>query len=212
MQGNLLYLQNNMGDGPSILKQLNTHSLHVIQQYEADRVDLAPYDIVIISMASDQVHLGEISDKLTAYLNGGGTLIINGHINRPFLPELGRFEPMEKRGMAELVIHREAEHPMFGDIDVARLYKRKGVAGFYGRGTNPPPAGAEILHSVGPDHMAVDWLYERPEGGRIFMHGGVELWMFLAGSPDTGPSYLQPFFDWFIANPPKSTAKSETAA
>ncbi len=54
-----------------------------------------------------------------------------------------------------------------------------------------------MLYSVGPDHMPVDWIYDRPEGGRIFVHSGVELWMFLAGDFGEGPSYLQGFFDWF---------------
>ncbi|MFV0244422.1 MAG: hypothetical protein ACK5IB_05305 [Qingshengfaniella sp.] len=195
--GRFLYLQNADGPGPQLLKTLRGHRVDIVQQYESGRLDWSGYQIVMVSMVSDQVHLCEISDQISAYLDGGGTLIINGHIGRPFLPELSRYRPMEKRGLAELVIHREMEHPAFGAMDTGRMYKRRGVAGFYGRGTNPPPAGAQVLHSVGPDRLAVDWLYERPGGGRIFVHSGIELWMFLAGDMDRGPSYLQQFFDWF---------------
>ena len=197
MTGKFLYLQNSAGDGPGFLKKLKGHTVDVVQQYESDRLDWINYDAVLVSMHADEVHLGEISDRIAAYLTCGGTLIINGHIVRPYLPELARYEPMPKRGLKELEIHREAAHPAFGDIDTERLYRRKGVAGFYGRGTNPPPVGARVLYSVGPDRVAVDWIWQRPEGGRIFVHGGVELWMFLAGSPDNGPDHLQQFFDWF---------------
>ena len=197
MPGRFLYLQNDAGPGPLLLKSLKGHHLDIVQQYEAERIDWETYQIVMVSMFADQVHLGEISGKLSRYLNGGGTLIINGHIVRPFLPELSRYVAMKKRGLAELVIHREADHPAFGNIDTERMYRRNGVAGFYGRGSNPPPAGAQVLHSVGPDHMPVDWIYDRPEGGRIFVHSGVELWMFLAGDMGRPPSYLQQFFDWF---------------
>ncbi len=197
MAGRFLYLQNDSGPGRPALAKLEGHRFDFVQQYEADRIDWTAYDAVLISMFADQVHLCEISGKIAAYLDAGGTLIVNGHIARPFLPELTRYVPMEKRGLAELVVHREAKHPAYGEMDTERLYKRNGVAGFFGRGSNPPPEGAKVLYSVGPDHMPVDWIYDRPEGGRIFVHSGVELWMFLAGDFGEGPSYLQGFFDWF---------------
>lgn len=205
MTQKLLYLQNSTGNGPVILNSLQGFDLDIVQQYEAERFDWSEYQIVMVSMFSDQIHLSEMSDKISDYLDGGGTLIINGHIAYPFLPELSRYEPMPKRGLDELKIHKEAEHPLFEGVGTQRLTFRKGVSGFYGRGTNPPPSGAQILHSVGPDHVAVDWLYERPNGGRIFVHSGVELWMFLVPSAKGEASYLQQFFDWF-------SSKSEIAA
>ena len=201
MSVKFLYLQNSVGQAPmGALKQLQGYEIHMVQQYETDRLDWGDYHIVMISMFADQIHLDEMRAKISAYLDGGGTLIINGHIARPFLPELGRYQPMPKRGVAELAIHREADHPAFGEMNTARMYKRKGVAGFYGRGSNPAPDGATILHSVGPAHLAVDWIYDRPEGGRIFVHSGIELWMFLISDYGQGPSYLQQFFDWFVDN------------
>lgn len=203
MNGRFLYLNNAAGEGPAFFGRLNGHTAHVIQQYDADRIDLSPYHMVLLSMHADQVHLGEMSGKLAAYLDTGGTLVINGHVNRPFLPELSVYEPMEKRGLQELTIHREAEHPLFEDFSSEDLTTRRGVAGFYGRGTNPAPEGALVINSVGPDHVAVDWLYERPGGGRIFVHSGVELWMFLADKDPKGLTYVRRFFDWFTETSPK---------
>ncbi|MBK1795832.1 hypothetical protein JHL21_15160 [Devosia sp. WQ 349] len=197
MSGRFLYLQNSYGGPPPALLRVADHTLDIYQQYDTDRLDWSVYDAVIISMSADQVHLVEITAKLQAYLNGGGTLVINGHVARPFLPELQRYEPMEKRGKAELVIHRETEHPMFASVTAEQLTLRKGVAGFYGRGSNPAPEGATVIHSVGPDHVAVDWLYERPEGGRIFVHSGVELWaVLMLEGPDQGIPVIQAIFDW----------------
>lgn len=196
MTGRFLYVQNAYGGPPPALTKVSGHTIHFYQQYDTERLDWSTYDAVLLSMSADQVHLNEISPKLQAYLNGGGTLLINGHVARPFLPELSRYEPMEKRGLKELVIHRENEHPLFQHISAESLTLRKGVAGFYGRGTNPPPAGALVIHSVGPDHVAVDWLYDRPEGGRIFVHSGVELWAVLMLEEPQGLPVIQGFFDW----------------
>lgn len=196
MTGRFLYVQNAYGGPPPALTKVSGHTIHFYQQYDTERLDWSTYDAVLISMSADQVHLNEISPKLQAYLNGGGTLLINGHVTRPFLPELSRYEPMEKRGLKELVIHRENEHPLFQHISAESLTLRKGVAGFYGRGTNPPPTGALVIHSVGPDHVAVDWLYDRPEGGRIFVHSGVELWAVLMLEGPQGLPVIQGFFDW----------------
>ncbi|MCW5721434.1 MAG: hypothetical protein KIS86_09855 [Devosia sp.] len=196
MAGQFLYVQNAYGGPPPALTKVSGHQIHFYQQYDTDRLDWTGYDAVLLSMSADQVHLGEISGKLAAYLDAGGTLLINGHVARPFLPELRRYEPMAKRGLNELTIHRESAHPLFEGISAASLTLRKGVAGFYGRGSNPPPEGALVIHSVGPDHVAVDWLYERPQGGRIFVHSGVELWAVLMLEGPQGLPVIQKFFDW----------------
>lgn len=196
MAGQFLYVQNAHGGPPPALTKVSDHTIHFYQQYDTDRLDWTMYDAVLLSMSVDQIHLGEISDKIAAYLDAGGTLLINGHVARPFLPELRRYEPMEKRGLNELTIHRENEHKLFAGISAESLTLRKGVAGFYGRGTNPPPEGALVIHSVGPDHVAVDWLCERPGGGRIFVHSGVELWAVLMLEGPQGLPVIQGFFDW----------------
>lgn len=196
MAGQFLYVQNAYGGPPPALTKVSGHQIHFYQQYDTDRLDWTGYDAVLLSMSADQVHLGEISAKLAAYLDAGGTLLINGHVARPFLPELRRYEPMAKRGLNELTIHRESAHPLFEGISAASLTLCKGVAGFYGRGSNPPPEGALVIHSVGPDHVAVDWLYERPQGGRIFVHSGVELWAVLMLEGPQGLPVIQKFFDW----------------
>lgn len=200
MSGRFLYLQNAWGGPPPSLRQVRGHRIDVFQQYDTERLDWSGYDAVLVSMSADQIHLGEMTNKIAAYLDQGGTLLINGHVTRPYLPELRRYEPMEKRGRAELEIHRDNEHPLFEGISAQQLTLRRGVAGFYGRGSNPPPPGALVINSVGPDHVAVDWLYERPAGGRIFSHAGVELWaVLMLEGPEQGMPVIQRFFDWMAS-------------
>lgn len=197
MPGTFLYLQNAYGGPPPALLRVADHRIDVYQQYDSDRLDWSGYDAVLISMSADQIHLGEMTAKLERYLDAGGTLVINGHVTRPYLPELRRYEPMEKRGYKELVIHRECENPMFAGVSAEQLTLRRGVAGFYGRGSNPPPEGAQVIHSVGPDRVAVDWLHHRARGGRLFVHSGVELWaVLMLEGPEQGIPVMQTIFDW----------------
>lgn len=199
-RGKFLFVQNAWGDPPPALAMIRGHRFDVFQQYEIDRLDWSEYDAVYLSMSVDQIHLVEIAPKIEAYLDGGGALVVNGHVARPFLPELRRYEPMPRRGLAELRLRRENEHPMFEGVSAETLTLRRGVAGFYGRGSNPPPEGALVIHSVGPDRVAVDWLWERPGGGRIFAHAGVELLaVLMLEGPEQGLPALQRIFDWLAA-------------
>jgi hypothetical protein len=97
------------------------------------------------------------------------------------LPEFWPFVPLPRADLEHLKVHRLTPHPVFEGVDMADLTYRRGVAGFYARGHNPPPPGAIALTGLGPGRAPCDWVYERPAGGRIFMHAGNDLWMY-AGS------------------------------
>ncbi|PLW76618.1 hypothetical protein [Cohaesibacter celericrescens] len=198
--GRFLFLKNTAGGLPAFFPKLAHHNFDIIQQYEADRLDWSHYDAIILTTHSDQRHLMELSNRFNAYLEQGGTILFNGHVVQAFLPELSFFKPLPKRGKFDLVVHREKEHPAFDGIDSNILSFRKGVSGFYGRGMNPPPQGAEILNSVGPDHWPLDWIATRPSGGRIFMHAGNDIWGFLMIGSSQNLPLVQRFFDWLSAS------------
>lgn len=140
--------------------------------------ELMAYDSILIPSQVDQRALVQHRPTLIRFLNQGGTLVINGHIAYDFCPGLSFFVPTTHRKLDALRIERVAPHPIFDGVDTDDLTFRKGIAGFYGRGSNPPPQGAIALHVLQLDRLVVDWLWQRPDGGRILMHSGNDLWMY----------------------------------
>ena len=195
--GRFLFLMNTPSRPPGFLSALRDHRFDVAQQYALDRAELPRYDAVLLTMHSDQRHLAEQSNRLDAYLNSGGAIIFNGHVAHPFLPELTPYVPAGQRGLESLRIHREAEHPLFAGLTDDHLTFQRGVAGFYSRGTNPPPARALVLNSLGPERWPVDWLLERPGGGQLLVHAGNDLFSFLVSADPDGLSNVRRFFDYF---------------
>lgn len=181
------------GDLPSIMGFVD--DADEVGHYELHETDLARYAAVLLPAHLDQRYFGKMSDKMSAWLDGGGTLVFNGHVAWPMLPEFNRFVPIEKRSLEYLRIHRIAGHPVFEGVDMNDLTYRRGVAGFYARGCNPPPEGAVPLTGVGPDKVPCDWVYERPGGGRILMHAGNDLWMY-AGDSTTAHRIVPQLMAW----------------
>jgi len=109
-------------------------------------------------------------------LDAGGRLVFCGHVLRPFVYGLEHFIPLADKRRADYVLTRLAEHPVFAGIDAKTLEANRGVAGFYGRGHNPPPPGATVLNGLGPDLAPVDWVWHRSAGGVLLVHSGNDLW------------------------------------
>lgn len=212
MSGRFLFLKNTAGGLPAFFPKLEHHRFDIIQQYEADRLDWTAYDAIILTTHSDQHHLYDLKDKFNAYLEAGGTVLFNGHVVKQFLPELTPFQVLPKRGRDDMLVKRAKDHPAFDGIDNETLSFRKGVSGFYGRGMNPPPEGAEVINVIGADDWPLDWISTRASGGRIFMHAGNDLWGFMMiGSPQNLP-YVQRFFDWLASSSAINSNKQQSVA
>lgn len=168
------------GDLPSVMGFVE--DADEVGHYELHETELAPYAALLLPAHLDQRYFGTMTEKISAWLDGGGTLVFNGHVAWPMLPEFSPFVALEQRSLVYLQIHRVTEHPVFEGVDMDDLTYRRGVAGFYARGCNPPPAGATPLIGVGPERIPCDWVYERPSGGRILMHAGNDLWMYAGDS------------------------------
>lgn len=140
---------------------------------------LAGYAAVLLPIHVDQRLLSRRRAALEAWLDGGGTLVVNGHVAHMFLNGLTPFVPLERPSLSDFAIAEATPHRIFAGVDRHDLTFRRGVAGFYGRGHNPPPPGAVVLNTLGPDRVPVDWLWRRPGGGRVFMHSGNNIWMYL---------------------------------
>lgn len=156
-----------------------------VDQYDLDKTDLSQFAALILPAHIDQRFVGTRSDQITTFLDQGGTLVFNGHVAWPMLPELKPFVPLERQSLENLMIYRVNHHPVFDGVDCNDLTFKRGVAGFYARGSNPPPDGAIPLHVLGKEQLVCDWLYERPKGGRILMHSGNDLWMYIGSQNST---------------------------
>lgn len=172
--------------GEAMLSPLLTHSrtrsrVHGLDIYALPEHDLNAYAGLLIPIHADQRFLMTVRPQLEEFLQAGGTVVICGHVAYPILPELSPFVPLARRSPEDYRVWRMSEHPVFAGVQTDDLTFRKGVPGFYGRGHNPPPSHAHILHRLGSlDGAPVDYLYDRPDGGRVLIHAGNDLWMYVA--------------------------------
>ena len=175
---------------------------------ETDLAGLPPNEVggLLVPMHVDQQLFAANPAWVEAFLTAGGSLVFNGLLAYPFLPELRPFEPLARRSVDALRVRIEAPtHPIFAGIDADELTFRRGVAGFYGRGQTPPPAGAVVLTTLDRGRVPLDWEWRRPGGGRLLMHPGNDLWMFRDDTSSAG-RLLPQLLDWVIAGTPQRRA------
>jgi hypothetical protein len=170
--------------------------IDLLPMHDLAQHDLSNYRGLLISKHVNQRYLTGRKEQLEAYLRGGGAIVVCGHIAHPFLDELRVFVPIPGYTLADLEVKREVEHPIWAGVSCDDLTKRRGVAGFYGRGHNPPPDGALIVHTLGPARRPVDFLCRPAVGGRLLVHAGVDLWTYLDQDDSTAFRITPQLFDW----------------
>ena len=156
-------------------KEKYKNIIEVASQYELENINLEKYEAIIFSMYIDQYILLKLGDKLRAFLTKDKKILFNGHIVKPFFKELATFIPTPRPTLEEFKIVKLQEHPIYKNININILYKRKGVAGFFSRGSNPPPKNAKQLMAIKNSEIIVDWEY-MINGGILYVHSGNDLW------------------------------------
>jgi hypothetical protein len=174
----ILYLRSMGHEFPEFLHLAEREAIAARYLREVSDDELIACDALLVPAHIDQKGLARREAALIRFLDKGGTLVFNGHLVYPMLGLLP-FAPSAGGHKDDLVIERVNAHPVFDGVDDGDLSFRRGVSGFYGRGANPPPPGAVILHRMKADHAPLDWFWERPQGGRILMHAGNTMWMYL---------------------------------
>lgn len=147
-----------------------------IDQYALSARILSSADVVITTMHQDQRWLYRQRDLLQYFLRTGGTLVLQGQVAIPFIPGLRIFEPMQRPSLDDYRLCTLCpEHPLFHGLNPEEFNQRRGVAGFYARGSNPPMEQARIISGLRGGSVPVDWIV--PAGaGRVLMHSGNDLW------------------------------------
>ena len=133
--------------------------------YRLPESDLSDVTGIALAGDVDQIFLAQHQATLDDFVRGGGRVLVNGHVQRPFLTGLTRWRKLVFERPADLRLTRHADHPVWrgsrtedflystgepGPHEWERL-EQIGVAGFYGRGyTAAPPADAIVIHTIGP--------------------------------------------------------------
>lgn len=143
----------------------------------------------------DQIGFQARRPALTRLLDRGGRWFFNGHMLRVFVEGLGIYQPIGGARRADYVLTRLNPHAIFDGIEQRGLEENRGVAGFYGRGHNPLPAGGLAVNGIGPARLPVDWDWPRPAGGRIFSHAGNDLGG-MGGEGGPGALLTERILDW----------------
>lgn len=166
-----------------------------IDQYALKNLDWEPYDGIIINLHMDQYLWSGLKNKIYHYLSLEKKIFFNGHIMKPFLDELNIYTPIQDIALADFktkVIHH---HEIYKDFDISKLNSRKGVAGFFARGGNPPPDGAKIIISIKNGTVPVDWEYQLKSGGVLYVHSGNDIWSCFEKQEDNEKVFVQ-MLDW----------------
>jgi len=172
-----LYIESDDGPPPGPLEPLiASGDVRVVRQ-----VDLAPADLrgargLITTAYLDQIDFAARQESLWTFLSDGGRIAFNGHVLRAFVDGMQPFVPLASPRRSDLSLTRMSPHPVLDDIPMAALETRMGVAGFYGRGHNPPLPGATLVTGIGPARAPVDWEWLLPGGGGLFVHAGNNIW------------------------------------
>lgn len=196
----VIWLQSGFGDPPEPVRNAaRTGRVTVLTQAELTGPALDTHRGLITGLLLDQDAMMALRPVLARFLDRGGRWVFNGHLMRPLVEGLFPYQPVTAPRRADFNLRPQVIHPIFEGVDLKQLETNKGVAGFYGRGANPPPPGAVVLNTLGQG-VAVDWVWHRPSGGAIFSHAGNDLAQ-IATLHGFGPRIWANLIDWADGGP-----------
>lgn len=173
----ILFIQSHYGPLPPVFTDFAAGGrVTIIRDSELTDDDINQADGLITTTHLDQIGFLGHREALAHLFAREGRLFFNGHILKPFVEGLQTYRPMLSKRLSDFKLTRIAPHPIFDNFEPADMATRKGVAGFYGRGHNPMPKGAQAINGIGALKQPIDWQWDLPDGGHIFSHAGNDLW------------------------------------
>ncbi|MCC7372844.1 MAG: phosphate starvation-inducible protein PhoH [Chloroflexi bacterium] len=165
-----------------------------IDMYDLERADLSAYLGLAVPGLVDQVHLARHAEKIRAYLDTGRVLVFSGMLFQPWLPGGGAYHPKAVRSHHDYAVRVVTPHPILDGIEMDNLIYRRGVAGFFARGHNEPPPGAEILLAL-PDGEPTTYVDRVSTRGTILCHSGNDL-LGYTNAEGTGARLVPQLLAW----------------
>lgn len=145
-----------------------------LDMYELPSADLDPYIALIITGNVDQELLYRERGVIRSFLDGGKVVVFSGHLLHPWLPGAGTFVPKKIGSIHDYQVRAVTPHPIFEGVKEEDLTFRRGVAGFFARGHNPPAEGAEVLLELAGGEPIV-YIDRHSTNGTILTHSGHDL-------------------------------------
>jgi hypothetical protein len=185
-------------------RPLFDEQLDRIDMYELPDIDLARYAGIVVSSQVDQAFLYRHRGVVREFLDAGGVVAFSGHLSRRWLPGVDCFEPKTIESEADYAVIEERPHPVFEGVDMADLTYQRGVAGFFARGHNPPPADARTILRL-PDGEPVVFVDDRTTNGTMLVHSGNDL-IGLGRRSSTAERVPEQLIEWMRAESTVQTA------
>ena len=199
MRPHALLIESDDGPPPApILRLIEAGRLRLVRQVDLQASDLDAANGLIVTVYFDQIDFAARQGTIASFIAKGGRMVFNGHVVRPFIDGMLPFVPLASQRRSDLTLERLSPHPVFAGISAEAHQTQKGVAGFYGRGHNPPLPGATLLTGIGPDRLPVDWEWFATGGGGLFVHGGNDIWG-TASNADVDVVIAERIVDWALA-------------
>lgn len=170
--------------------------VQVVDLYDLPSTDLAPHVGLVVTAMADQEFLWAQRRTVASFLGDGKVVVFCGHLLRPWLPGCGPFVPASIASFRDYAVRLSEPRSIFAGVDADDLTYRRGVAGFFARGHNPPPAGAEVLATLAGGQPTT-WIDRTTTSGTVFVHSG-DLFAF-ADSGSTAALIVPRLLEWAIA-------------
>lgn len=108
-----------------------------IDQYEIGKADLSDFNVLVVTDFIDQEYLYEQKEVIEQFLNEGKIVVSCAHLFRPWLPGAGLFMPQKITKHSDYFMEPAHDNTFYRNVDMQELTYRKGVSGFYARGSHP---------------------------------------------------------------------------
>lgn len=194
--GHFIFLRNTVNTPKHIASPPGSHTIDIVDQYDLGPVALSGAHGLLLSQHLDETHLCEHSNLLDTYLSQGGAIALNGPVAQPVLTPPGPYTPLPARKAKDWVVEIAEPHSIARGVRADDLTYRRGVIGFWARGYFEKPPGAIAITRFAASRHAADWVWKRPEGGKIFVHPGNDIWGY-AGDNTTAKPLFGQVVDWF---------------
>lgn len=156
-----------------------------LDQYELHTTDLSTFNVLVITDFIDQEFLYEKRQVIEDFLNAGNIVLACTHIFRAWLPGTNLFMPKEIRKHSDYEMKMMKEDSFFAGVDLNELAYRKGVSGFYARGSHPVTnKEAEVVLAF-TDGTPITVIDRNSTNGIIVAHSARDLLAYATGDNTT---------------------------